>query len=166
MHVCTCLPIVWLELIDDNWHNRKKICNSNNMSKNVPSGRVDSKGPDQNAQFDHGLHCLLTESLDSIEWSNGEQRSEWYFVHAQDDLNLHFAHVRRHFFSWRGPVSSQSGVMFWCEFSYWNHLTDMLTSVDTSFLMLTFSSWFKLFCWLRITVDTLKFRTLRFLTKW
>ena len=40
------------------------------------------------AQSDQGLHCLLTESLDTTEYKNGEQRPGWYFAHAQDDLNL------------------------------------------------------------------------------
>ena len=30
---------------------------------------------------------------------NGKQRPGLYFAHAQDDLNAHFAHVRRHFFA-------------------------------------------------------------------
>ena len=41
------------------------------------------------AQSDQGLHCPLTESLDTTECINGEQRLGRYFVHAQDDLNLH-----------------------------------------------------------------------------
>ena len=34
------------------------------------------------------LLCLLTESSDTTEFINGEQRPGWYFAHAQDDLNL------------------------------------------------------------------------------
>ena len=41
-----------------------------------------------NAQFDRCLHCPLTESLDTTECLNGEQRPGRYFAHAQDDLNL------------------------------------------------------------------------------
>ena len=37
---------------------------------------------------DQGLHCPLTESLNTTECMNGEQRSGWYFGHVQDDLNL------------------------------------------------------------------------------
>ena len=40
------------------------------------------------AQSDQGLHCPLTESLDTIECMNGEQKPGWYLAHAQDDLNL------------------------------------------------------------------------------
>ena len=34
---------------------------------------ADSDGPDQAVQSDQGLHCLLTESLDTIECFNREQ---------------------------------------------------------------------------------------------
>ena len=40
------------------------------------------------AQSDQCLHCLLTEPLDITECMTEEQRPGWYFVHAQDDLNL------------------------------------------------------------------------------
>ena len=43
----------------------------------------------ESAQSDQGLHCPLTESLDTTECMIGEQRPESYFVHVQDDLNLH-----------------------------------------------------------------------------
>ena len=39
-------------------------------------------------QSDQGLHYLLTESLDTKECLNGEQKPDWYFAHAQDDLNF------------------------------------------------------------------------------
>ena len=35
-----------------------------------------------------GLHCPLTDSLDTPECLNKEQRPWWYFAHEQDDLNL------------------------------------------------------------------------------
>ena len=35
-----------------------------------------SKGPDQSTQFDQGVHCLQTESLDTIECVNEEQGLE------------------------------------------------------------------------------------------
>ena len=40
------------------------------------------------AQSDQGFHCPLIESFDTTECKNGEQRPRWYFVHAQDDLDL------------------------------------------------------------------------------
>ena len=39
-------------------------------------------------QSDLVLRCPLTESLDTTECINGEQRPRSYFAHAQDDLNL------------------------------------------------------------------------------
>ena len=47
-------------------------------------------GPYQTAQIsDHGLHCLLTESLyRHYRIMSGEQRPGCYFAHVQDDLNL------------------------------------------------------------------------------
>ena len=41
------------------------------------------------AQSDQGLRCPLTESLCTIECIKGEQKLEWDFTHAQNDLNLH-----------------------------------------------------------------------------
>ena len=41
------------------------------------------------AQSDQGFHCPpLTESLDTTESINGEQRLGWYCAHVQDNLNL------------------------------------------------------------------------------
>ena len=54
------------------------------------------------AQSDQGLHCPLTKSLDTTECMNGEQRPGVYFAHEKADLNLRIAHVRRHYFAWRG----------------------------------------------------------------
>ena len=45
------------------------------------------------AQSDHGLHCPLTESLDTIEYMNGQQSPGRYIAHAQDDLNLRILRV-------------------------------------------------------------------------
>ena len=39
-------------------------------------------------QSDQGIHCLLTESLDTTECMNGEQTLRRYFAHEQDDPNL------------------------------------------------------------------------------
>ena len=44
-------------------------------------------------QSDQGLHCPLTESLDTTECMNGKQRAGWYFEHGQDDLNLCIFHM-------------------------------------------------------------------------
>ena len=45
------------------------------------------------AQSDQGLHCPLTESLDTTECMNGEQRHGLYYAHAQDDLNMRFLRI-------------------------------------------------------------------------
>ena len=56
------------------------------------------------AQSDQGLHCPLTESLDIIERSSGEQMPGYDFAHAWDKAkSAHFAHVRRRIFVWLGP---------------------------------------------------------------
>ena len=60
------------------------------------------------AQSDEDLHCPLKESMDTTEYMNAEQRPGWYFAHAQDDLNAHFALVRRHVFAWRGPFIART----------------------------------------------------------
>ena len=61
-------------------------------------------------QSDQGLHFLLTESLDTNYWipQNVWEQSpvSYFFVHVQDDLNLHSAHVQRHLFAWRGPSAN------------------------------------------------------------
>ena len=38
---------------------------------------ADSEWPDQTAQSDQGLHCPLTELLDTTEYMNGQQMPEW-----------------------------------------------------------------------------------------
>ena len=53
------------------------------------------------AQSDQGLHCPLTESLDTIKCINGKQMPGWDFAHEWDESeSVHFVHVRRHL----GPV--------------------------------------------------------------
>ena len=42
----------------------------------------------QSAKSNQGIHFPLTESLDTIEGMNGEQRPVYYFAYAQDDLDL------------------------------------------------------------------------------
>ena len=56
---------------------------------------VDSEDPDQpeHLQSDQDLQFQLTESLDTTECMNGEQRAGCYFVHVQDNLNLHILHM-------------------------------------------------------------------------
>ena len=44
-------------------------------------------------QADQGLHCLLTDSYDTTECVNEEQRPGYNFAHAQNDLNLRILHM-------------------------------------------------------------------------
>ena len=51
------------------------------------------------AQYDQGLRCPLTDSLDTIECINVKQMPASEFAHAWDESkSVHFAHVRRHLF--------------------------------------------------------------------
>ena len=47
---------------------------------------------------DQGLQCPLTELLNTTEFF-GLRTKDWMIAHAQDDVNLQFTHVRRHFFT-------------------------------------------------------------------
>ena len=55
------------------------------------------------AQSGQGLHCPLTESLDTTECMNGEQRPVYYFKHVQDDLNLRIFSCSKALFRLRRP---------------------------------------------------------------
>ena len=57
-----------------------------------------------NAQSDLGLRCLLTESVDTTECMNGEQRPECYFAFAQDDLTLRILRMFEGFFRLTRPI--------------------------------------------------------------
>ena len=50
-------------------------------------------------QFDQGLSCPQTKSLDTTKCMNGQHRLRWYFGYAQDGQTkfAHLAHVWRHF---------------------------------------------------------------------
>ena len=59
---------------------------------------MDSKGPDQTAWCAHllsdqNLHYPETETLDTLERINGQQRPGWYFAHVQADMNLRILHM-------------------------------------------------------------------------
>ena len=67
---------------------------------------ADSEDQDQPAfaQADQGLHCPLTESLDTTECINGERRSgRFVCACAGWSESARFLQVRRHFFAWSGP---------------------------------------------------------------
>ena len=66
------------------------------------------------AQSDQGLHCLLTESLDTAKWMSREQRPGWYFGHAQDDLNLHILRMFEDTFSLDSAEVMLEGLLGTC----------------------------------------------------
>ena len=53
----------------------------------------------RSTQPDLGLHCPLTEPMDTTERMNGKQRPDESFAHAQDDLNLHIVRMLEGTFS-------------------------------------------------------------------
>ena len=77
--------------------------------ENISSGICGQRRPRSacaSVQSDHGLHCPLTESLDTIVCISEEQMPGWDFAHAWDESeSLHFTHIRRHRFAWRCPSS-------------------------------------------------------------
>ena len=50
-------------------------------------------------QSDQGLHCLLTESLDTTKCMNGEQRNMVLCMCTGCSESEHFALVQRHIFA-------------------------------------------------------------------
>ena len=64
-------------------------------------------------QSDLGLHCLPTESLDTTECMNGEQRPGWYFAHY--DLNQN----QRHCLTWPKYMWCQIYMMGRHLFVFW-----------------------------------------------
>ena len=70
-------------------------------NKNLSSGICGQQRPRSacaSVQSDRGLHCPLTESLETIKCISGEQMPGWDFAHARGE-SVHFAHVPRHLFS-------------------------------------------------------------------
>ena len=66
------------------------------------------------AQSDQGLHCPLTESLDTTECMNGEQRHGWYFAHAQDDLKLRILCMFEDLFRLTWPICLSCKSLYTC----------------------------------------------------
>ena len=59
------------------------------MSIRIIRGQRRHRSDSADAQSDQSLHCPLTESLDTMDCINLEQRPGWDLAHAQDDVNLH-----------------------------------------------------------------------------
>ena len=63
----------------------EKIITKATPCKNVSSGicrQGRSRSACASAQSDQGLCCSLTESINTTEYLNGEQRPGWYFAHG------------------------------------------------------------------------------------
>ena len=82
------------------WVVRKRhIYQMNPPSEKMPSGLVRTAKAQirlrgcASAQSDQGLHCPLTELLDTTECMDREQRPGWYFAHAQDAVSLRILHM-------------------------------------------------------------------------
>ena len=58
-----------------------------------------------------GLPCPLTESLDTTEWLNEEQRPWWHFARAQDDLNMGILRMFEGSFSFDATHPNESSVL-------------------------------------------------------
>ena len=69
-----------------------------NLSSNI-CGQRRPKLDCASAQSDQGHHCPQTESLDTIEWFNGEEMLKWDFAQVQDDVNLHILRMLEGTFS-------------------------------------------------------------------
>ena len=55
--------------------------------RKVSSGICGKESPRSTCKSEQSdLHCPLTESFDTTDCMNGEQRPGWYFAHAHDDL--------------------------------------------------------------------------------
>ena len=75
---------------------------------------ADSENPDQPAHPRSLIRAftVCSESPDTTECMNGEQRPGWYFAHAQDGLNANFVHAQRHLFALRNPNSNIRHIIF------------------------------------------------------
>ena len=110
----------------------------NHAMRNVSSAYADSGRPRSacaSAQFDEGIRCPLTESLDTTEFMTREHRPGWYFAHAQDDLkprilrsfegtfsldgaNITFQYLGT--FTTRGMVNCSQGPILYIYIYPWN----------------------------------------------
>ena len=100
---------------------------------------VDSEGPDKPVHPCSLIRgCSLTESLDTTECINREQSPGWYFVHAQDDLNLCILWMFEALFASHGPYSVH---WFWKWISValiWLYKLSMLGKISAHDIVETF----------------------------
>ena len=65
------------------------------------------------AQSDQGIHCPLTELLNTFECINATQMPRRDLARVQyESESMHFALARRHIFAWRGPVNPCKSEIF------------------------------------------------------
>ena len=75
------------------------------------------------AQSNQSFHYLQTESLDTTECMNGEQRPGWYFAHAEDDLNLILCVLK-------GTFSLKRPMYVW----HWHTFQTSLTVISSQYV--------------------------------
>ena len=88
VHAATCMGMRYSYMTYGRFFIFRKICVA--LCVNVFAGICGQQRPRSDcasAQSDLGLYCPLTESLDTTECMNGQQRPGWCFAHAQDDFN-------------------------------------------------------------------------------
>ena len=102
--------------------------------ENVSSGICRQRRPSSPCALtpsDQGRHCLLTESFDNTEYTNGAQSPRWYFPNAQHDLNLHILCMSERIFS---------SPELMLRMSYCDHFSSVRVSVRPCVRPLTFSN--------------------------
>ena len=102
------------------------------------------------SQFDQGVHCSVTDSLDTTECMNGEQRPGWDFArHVQDDLTLQILRM------FEGTFSLDMARIIWKPWEK-NHLCKSKTVEHLAFssqiLQTTSWRWFS-YVWQKIGID-------------
>ena len=92
-------------------YNTENIFKTTASCQNVYSGICWQRRPRSacdSARSDQGLHCPQTESFETIEHINGEQMRGWDCACAVWCESAYFAHARRHFVAWFGPLTAAS----------------------------------------------------------
>ena len=115
------------------------------------------------AQSDQGLLCSLTESMDTTECMNGEQRPGWYFAHVQDDLNLHIlrmfegtfwlndAHMvvfnlKGLMYYWKGKAAERHGLcIWWCGILLQQNKATYCRTVSKAIIRILITVWICIF---------------------
>ena len=68
-------------------------------------------------QSDQGLHCPLSEPLDTTKCINGEETPRGYFALVQDEVRPHILRILEGtIFAWRGPYILSVGTRVYTVF--------------------------------------------------